>query len=321
MLDQHQVRSGEKSLPSASSSLSSSLLQVMYAQESKEYYRTNDYLSDYHYTTDDKNLLDDLTGFPVDMECRTKMVEWCYQVASFCNYNGETVAISINYLDRLTLTSNQLLKDRTLFQLAAMTCFYTAVKIHEDEVMDLKMVEFLSQGLFTQDQVVEMERLLLQSLQWRMNPPTALAFVRQFMELFPDDVLSESEREELYDVSTLQTELALQSSVFVGGKASDIGLAALKNSLLLSSTMHPKRRRVLSRILDDHLCTAESEDILDMQEKLCSAMATRNSSSDDHHASCSSSVDKNSTKPLPKLTGERSSVLNLLKSIYIYLIE
>mmetsp|Transcript_27538 Transcript_27538/g.41670 ORF Transcript_27538/g.41670 Transcript_27538/m.41670 type:complete len:286 (-) Transcript_27538:305-1162(-) len=247
-------------------------INAMYAQELNAYC-TEDYLSEHEFSASRNS---------VDTECRYKMAEWSYQVASFCRFNRETVAISMNYLDRLLMTSKgeELLKNRKLFQLAAMACLYTAVKIHEAEVMEPKIVQSLSQGLFNVEEVEKMERSILISLNWRMNPPTALSFIRQFVSLFPRDALSETEIEELMEYSTIQIELAVRSYVFVGLKASHIGFAALKNSMLCSD-IDSEIIYLLSSVFEDNPHNSSPGEIFDIQEKLHSAISATSSNHSD----------------------------------------
>jgi hypothetical protein len=169
----------------------------------------------------------------VDGDCRKKMAAWSYQVVDFCKFSRESVEISMSYLDRYLLTpaGTRALLDRSVFQLAAMTSLYTAVKIHEPEAMDPKLVSSLSRGAYIPQQVEQMEAVLLAALQWRLNPPTALSFVRQFFNLIPFNALDEETRKMAYDVTKYQTELAVSEYDFVAIKPSVIAYCSLMNSL------------------------------------------------------------------------------------------
>ena len=70
------------------------------------------------------------------------MAKWCCEIADFCKYKRETVAIAMNCLDRFMSTpvGHQILLDRNAYQLASMTALYSAVKIHEQEAMDPNLV-------------------------------------------------------------------------------------------------------------------------------------------------------------------------------------
>jgi hypothetical protein len=169
----------------------------------------------------------------VDTDCRNKMAEWCYQIVGFLKFSRDTVSIAMSYLDRFMLTPEgaSAHEDREIFQLAAITCLYTAIKIHEPNAMAPKSMSELSRGAYSPGQVEAMEAQLLSALEWRMNPPTALAFVLQFLELIPLDLLSETMRKPAYDLATFQTELAAKDYDFVPVKASTIAFGSLMNSL------------------------------------------------------------------------------------------
>lgn len=173
---------------------------------------------------------------PVDADCRSKMSEWCFQVVDFCKFNRETVAIAMSYLDRFLTTpeGSEALNDRKIFQLAAMTSLYTAIKIHEPEAMEPKIVASLSRGAYTEEEVTDMERTILMAIKWRMNPPTAIAFVHHFMALMPADIITETERVGALELAKFQTELAVNAYEFVGINSSTIAFAALSNALQCS---------------------------------------------------------------------------------------
>lgn len=169
----------------------------------------------------------------VNVDCRTKMAQWCYSVVDFCSFNRETVAIAMSYLDRFLMTPAglQVLGDTNVFQLAAMTSLYTAVKIHEPEIMGVDLVSKLSRGQYSGDQIEAMEYSMLQALGWRVNTPTALSFVRKFLELIPHGALDESMAEAAYDLSKFQSELAVGDYNLVPLKASTVAYASIINSL------------------------------------------------------------------------------------------
>lgn len=168
----------------------------------------------------------------VDIDCRTKMTAWCFQVIDFCRFSRETAEIAMSYLDRFSATSEgkEAREDRQIYQLAAMSCLYTAVKIHEPEAMNPQLVSNLSRGTYSPKQIEEMEANILQALDWRMNPPTALSFVRLMMDMVASDVLSKNVRQTIYDLSKYQTELAVNEHAFLTIKPSIVAYCALMNA-------------------------------------------------------------------------------------------
>jgi hypothetical protein len=169
----------------------------------------------------------------VDVDCRSKMATWCIQVVDFCKFSRETVEIAMSNLDRYMVTpaGRAARNDRSIYQLACMAALYTAVKIHEPESMDPKLVSRLSQGVFSSKDVEAMEANLLMALNWRVNPPTALSFVRKLMELIPEDALNGEMRHTVIDVAKFQTELAIHEYQFVTVEPSTIAYCTLINSM------------------------------------------------------------------------------------------
>ena len=112
-----------------------------------------------------------------------------------------------------------------------MTALYTAVKIHEAEAMDPNLVSKLSRGAYAPCEIEEMERILLTGLQWRVNPPTTMSFVRALMDLIPEETFELETRNALIDVTKFQIELMVGREELFLTPASLVALAALQNSL------------------------------------------------------------------------------------------
>jgi Cyclin, N-terminal domain/Cyclin, C-terminal domain len=170
---------------------------------------------------------------PVDASCRFVMAKWCCEIADFCKYKRETVAVAMNCLDRFMATpvGQQILLDRNLYQLASMTALYSCVKIHEQEAMDPNLISSLSRGVHSPKAVEEMEATMLKAIQWRVNPPTAMSFVRSLMDLVPHHIVGVAERETITEITKFQIELAVNEYKFSGFQASSIAFASLLNSV------------------------------------------------------------------------------------------
>lgn len=173
------------------------------------------------------------SGAIVDMDCRSKISTWFVQVVDFCKFRRETVEITLSMLDRFLVSPEGAAarSDRGIYQLASMAALYTAVKIHEAEAMDPKLVSKLSRGAYSPSEIEEMERLLLQGLQWRVNPPTTMSFVRELMNLIPQETLEIETRNALMDITKFQIELTVGQVELFKTPASIVALAALRNSL------------------------------------------------------------------------------------------
>jgi len=89
---------------------------------------------------------------------REKICEWCYQVVDHFDYNRQVVAIALNYLDRYLALRPV---NRKIFQLAAMTCLFIAIKQNETRVLSLSAFLSLSRGYFQAEHVLKMEHAIL----------------------------------------------------------------------------------------------------------------------------------------------------------------
>jgi hypothetical protein len=221
-------------------------LNVMKVQEAM-HYRCADYLSD---------LPSD--SHHVDSWCRSKMIEWCFQVIDFIDFSRETVVIAIAYLDRFMSSGSpralQVLQDRKEFQLATMTAFYVAIKLHEPKLIDISVLTELSHGSYTEQDFKQMEMDLLSSLSWQLNGPTAITFLEHYIVLLPleryhipIDAVLESAR--------YQIELSLNDYALVGMHPSKVAVAAIVQSIkkATASSKLASVRPQLSKALQD-LC-------------------------------------------------------------------
>lgn len=142
---------------------------------------------------------------------RPKICEWCYRVVDHFEFDRQVVYISMEYFDRfLCLYPGTSDLSSRMYQLAAMTCLYMAMKIHADSIYQRQVQdninnddnidsshEFrrrcvrlsayveLSRGQFYPHDIERMERVILQTLDWRLNPVTPMCFVSYFLMIIP----------------------------------------------------------------------------------------------------------------------------------------
>jgi hypothetical protein len=241
-------------------------LLVMRMQEETSYAIAPDYLHQHQPPVNIAKGPLGTTGLPVDAECRFKMAEWKHQVIDFCKFQRETAAISMSYLDRFLATPGgvEARNNRKIFQLAAMACLYTSIKINEPEAVDPKTVAGLSRGAHTEQQVEAMERKILGTLDWRLHPPTALSFCHSFLALLPQ--LVDEEKEAVLELAKFQTELAVSEYYFVGTNPSTIAFAAIVNAFQsLNTKIDVNALEELAEKTGINLC---SKKVHEVKEKL-----------------------------------------------------
>merc|ERR1711981_230230 len=127
----------------------------------------------------------------IDADCRDMMATWCFQIVDFCKLDREVASIAISFMDRFMMSpaSATARVDRADFQLTSMTCLYTAIKIHAPAALGLDLMSQLSHGVYSEEQIEAKELEILSALRWRVNPPTASAFVRELLCLLPENLI------------------------------------------------------------------------------------------------------------------------------------
>ena len=89
---------------------------------------------------------------------REKICDWSYQVIDHFDFSREVVSISIHYLDRY-LSKRPV--NKKVFQLAAMTTLFMAIKLFEPGRLSMASMIDLSRGFFTIEQMMAMELSIL----------------------------------------------------------------------------------------------------------------------------------------------------------------
>ena len=130
----------------------------------------------------------------MDEDCRESMVVWCQAVQKALKLHSETVWIAISYFDRYLSSdkrkgqSPNVLQNKYKFQLAAITCFYIAVKLYEPVELDVETLAKLCKGYYAESKILDMETEILFALEWKVSCPTPMDFVREFVQLLPKQV-------------------------------------------------------------------------------------------------------------------------------------
>jgi Cyclin, N-terminal domain/Cyclin, C-terminal domain len=245
-------------------------IKVMRMQEVTVYSVASDYLHQHQPQVDAMRGPINSKGLSVDADCRFKMAEWKRQVVDFCKFQRETVAISMSYLDRFLASPGGVdaRHNRKIYQLASMAALYTAIKVNEPEAVDPKTVAGLSRGAHTEEQVEDMERQILFSIDWRLHPPTALAFCISFFAVLPE--MEIDKRESIFALAKIQTELSVSDYFYVGVNPSTIAFAAIVNAIQsLDATVDVQALHSLAHVIGIDLSSKKFHEV---QDKLYDAV-------------------------------------------------
>ena len=207
----------------------------------------------------------DLTEEPVDIDCRTKMCDWCFSVAKHCNFSTESSVIAISHLDRFICTEqgSKVLKSRREFQLACMASVYLVIKTNEKKILSAAAMARISRGDYSEDEIIAMEMDILDALNWRVNPPTTLSFIREYLDFLrpPSSIYGK-----VTTYANAQVELAVREYDLIGVKASVLAYAAVLNAISFfgDANNYPAKKRL--EIVAD-ICRSSS-DLFQLREDL-----------------------------------------------------
>lgn len=161
----------------------------------------------------------------VDETCRERMCEWSYRVCDHFGVSREIVAFTLSFLDRFI---DRCSCDRTAFKLASMTSLYMATKMLNSKQISLASLAELSRGEFAMAHLAEMERIILETLDWKLNPPTAQSFIQHLRVLLP--TMDEGVEEEIFERATFYAELSVYDYSFVTEDRYLIAVACILNA-------------------------------------------------------------------------------------------
>ena len=187
------------------------IIAVMQLQEST-IYRRNDYLSVPKYAK------------VVDGTWRQRIVEWMFGVVDHCSLRRDSVAVAVYYLD--LCVEKGVIESRQEFQLAAMTALQLAIKLYDSTVVKLDSMIKLGRGLFTEQDVIDMETKMLKALKWQVHPPTPICFLRQFLRLLPP-VVAPLARYVVAEVTRFISEISVCLYKFVDCPSSAVAYAGM----------------------------------------------------------------------------------------------
>jgi hypothetical protein len=167
---------------------------------------------------------------PIDEDCRAKMVDWSVQIVDSCQFKRETVAISTNMLDRFVRETPLALVDRSIFQLASISCLYSSIKINEPKAISSEAMATLSRHKYDRNQIEAMEQLILKTVKWLCHPPTTFAFSHYYCKLVAGSD-TRFDFDTLWEVTKVQLESVLNNYQMALVPSSSVAFAAVVNAI------------------------------------------------------------------------------------------
>mmetsp|Transcript_15592 Transcript_15592/g.21307 ORF Transcript_15592/g.21307 Transcript_15592/m.21307 type:complete len:318 (-) Transcript_15592:123-1076(-) len=169
----------------------------------------------------------------VNEDFRCEIVDWLFSMVDYLELNNETVSIAMSYVDRFLTTESgtPALSNRRTFQQASIASFFIAIKLFEPSTVDAETMSVCVRGEYSAEEILSMESVVLEALQWRVNPPTPLAFVHHFLSLCPQNLIPESVVCAIFDAARFQTEVAVKDYSLIEINPSTIAIASILNAM------------------------------------------------------------------------------------------
>lgn len=165
---------------------------------------------------------------PVNDHDRTKMCDWYYEMSDFLKIDRSTASRSLTLLDRFMTTPIHhhhhhhhlrpkqpssynvagviiaASQNRDEYQLVALTALFLSIKLYERLNIQPEHVSYLSRGRYTSDEVIQMEIIMLQALEWRVCVADKVDYVEAYLNvLLPDcGIVSSNKRRRSRDDPT-----------------------------------------------------------------------------------------------------------------------
>jgi len=108
---------------------------------------------------------------------RTILVNWMVEVHMQFKTLPESMFLSVSILDRY-LQNNQV--SRQQLQLVGLTAMFIACKYEETIAPSVEDYVFISDDVYTEENVLDMEGVMLKEIDWNLAIPSPLHFLRRF---------------------------------------------------------------------------------------------------------------------------------------------
>ncbi|XP_017970209.1 PREDICTED: G2/mitotic-specific cyclin-2 isoform X2 [Theobroma cacao] len=122
--------------------------------------------------------------FDINEKMRAILIDWLIEVHYKFQLMDETLFLTINLIDRFLERCTVI---RKKLQLVGMTAMLLACKYEEVSVPLVEDFVLISDKAYTRKDVLDMEKLMVNTLQFSMSVPTPYVFIRRFLKAAQSD--------------------------------------------------------------------------------------------------------------------------------------
>ncbi|XP_008295616.1 G2/mitotic-specific cyclin-B2 [Stegastes partitus] len=164
-----------------------------------------------------------MQGYEITERMRALLIDWLVQVHARFQLLQETLYLTVAVLDRFLQVQPV---SRRKLQLVGVTAMLVACKYEEMYAPEVGDFAYITDNAFTKSQILEMEQLVLRSLNFQLGRPLPLHFLRRASKVANSDV-------ERHTLAKYLMELTLLDYDMVHYRPSEIAAASLCLSQLL----------------------------------------------------------------------------------------
>lgn len=170
------------------------------------------------------NYIDTIQKDGMEENWRTNICSWMFTIGEHIDIPMDVILSSIHYMDQYLSKKNVNILD---IQLLALTCVFMSSKIHLAEPLPIEVLSVFFESTFSTKLIHDMEKDILQTIQWKLHTITSYEFVHLIVQLLRlpcgDKVLKQSK----CILEQIHTEY-----IFISYKNSTIAYAAIQLALL-----------------------------------------------------------------------------------------
>ncbi|GMH24538.1 hypothetical protein Nepgr_026381 [Nepenthes gracilis] len=122
--------------------------------------------------------------FDINEKMRAILVDWLVEVHYKFELREETLFLTVNLIDRFLAKQTVV---RKKLQLVGLIAMLLACKYEEVSVPIVEDLIFISDKAYTRKDLLDMEKLMLNTLQFNLSSPTPYVFMRRFLKAAESD--------------------------------------------------------------------------------------------------------------------------------------
>jgi len=140
----------------------------------------------------------------ITSEMRKVIIDWLVEVHYHCELINDTLYLTINILDRYL---SKVIVPKGKFQLVAITSMFIACKFEENYPPTASDFIFVCENAYSEDELFDMERYILATIEFKLLIPTPLFFLRRFTKAANFDYRGHSLCKYIMELSFLELDI------------------------------------------------------------------------------------------------------------------